>query len=134
VSAKFSRVRPVTLFWFAFMVSWSAGAFLSRKVSRPWEWWITGVSLGLWFDTFMNELFGWVQTQWPQLVSREDGHEVPLVCPKCAASPFEPFLPGQVARSNFWPWHWGRPQHAIICRGCKDIVAYSKEPLPRGLI
>lgn len=48
-------------------------------------------------------------------------------CPKCAAAPFERFLPGLIARSNLWPWHWGRPRWAIICRACKEIVDYVYE-------
>lgn len=60
-----------------------------------------------------------------------DGTEPPIVvCPKCGATPFEPFLRGQVQRS---PWTWrtlwlpiGEPRAccALICWACKAIVGY----------
>ncbi len=60
------------------------------------------------------------------------GEPAPLSkCPKCGASPFEPFLRFQVARDVFSPWRAllaalgrGRPAFAVICRGCKEIVGY----------
>lgn len=48
-------------------------------------------------------------------------------CPKCNAFPFDQFLPGQFCRSNFWPWHWGRPSLTVICRDCKEIVGYEHQ-------
>jgi hypothetical protein len=57
---------------------------------------------------------------------------VPLSqCPKCGASPFSPFMRGQVQRSK-WSWDWlvsvftRRPfaYCALICRHCKEVVGY----------
>ena len=46
-------------------------------------------------------------------------------CPHCGASPFDPFLRGQVQR-----WRWSllrleiRPYCTLICSTCKEIVGY----------
>lgn len=64
---------------------------------------------------------------WPNDGSEPDAN----ACPCCGDSPFDQFLPLQVARSP-WPWwawllpleRWRRPVFAIICRGCKAIVGY----------
>ena len=47
-------------------------------------------------------------------------------CPRCGASPFEPFLRGMVQRSPRRWWIFGRvrPHVAVICRACKNIVGY----------
>jgi hypothetical protein len=46
-------------------------------------------------------------------------------CPKCKATPFMPFLRGQVQRH---PRRWlvgpRRPYCALICWECKEIVGY----------
>lgn len=51
---------------------------------------------------------------------------VPLAsCPRCLATPFDPFLRGQVVRTFFLPWKWRRRDvWALICYSCKEIVAY----------
>jgi hypothetical protein len=76
------------------------------------------------------------------MTDTEEGGEVPWECafldrlpppldscPRCGATPFEPFRRGQVQRSP-WRW-WGlwlfgrmRPWCAVICAKCKDIVGY----------
>jgi hypothetical protein len=49
-------------------------------------------------------------------------------CPKCGRV-FEQFLPGQVCRSAPWwrfflPWDYARPQFAVICWACKEIIGW----------
>lgn len=52
----------------------------------------------------------------------------PESCPKCGATPFDQFLPHFVTR---WPWKFlffgPRPEYAVICRGCKEIVGHEWE-------
>lgn len=55
--------------------------------------------------------------------------DVPLQsCPVCQYRPFEPFLRGQVGRSEralfSWPPFKLRPHMALICWACKEIVGY----------
>lgn len=49
----------------------------------------------------------------------------PKQCPECGAKPFKQLLPMFVVR---WPFKfllWGaRPEYAVICRDCKEIVDY----------
>jgi len=56
---------------------------------------------------------------------------VPLArCPRCGAEPFDPFLRGQVVRTFLLPWKWRRRDiWALICRACKEIVAYEEIPM-----
>lgn len=60
---------------------------------------------------------------------------IPPSCPHCGADPFEPFLLGQVFRSNYL-WHrfvaWisglSKPGYwAVICWGCKNVVGYTSD-------
>jgi hypothetical protein len=59
----------------------------------------------------------------PIEVALLEGRPSPIVtCPKCGASPFRPFLRGQVQswlRQIFF-----RPYCALICWTCKEIVGY----------
>jgi hypothetical protein len=58
---------------------------------------------------------------------------VPLhVCPKCGASPFEPFMRGQVQRAKKTILRKSRHYCALICSICKDIVGHESPPGPGG--
>lgn len=51
-------------------------------------------------------------------------------CPRCGASPFEPFLRGMVGRPTrtllSWPPYKRRPYIALICWACKQIVGWEE--------
>lgn len=48
-------------------------------------------------------------------------------CPKCEVKPFEPFMRGLVhRRKKKWPWSSPRPYCAVICRTCKEIIAWEQ--------
>lgn len=58
---------------------------------------------------------------------KETSHPIfrPETCPKCGDHPFEAFLPYQVQRWPFWFLvFFTRPSFAVICRACKEIVAW----------
>lgn len=61
----------------------------------------------------------------PEQAITSRGKPVPFVkCPKCDRD-FEPFMRGQVMRTFFLPWKWGRRDiWALICWRCKEIVGY----------
>lgn len=51
-------------------------------------------------------------------------------CPNCHATPFDPFLRGQIQRPRR-AWLFGKPRLcycALICSMCKEIVGY-EDPL-----
>lgn len=55
---------------------------------------------------------------------------VPLArCPKCGATPFDPFMRGEVQRFRR-SWWFGRKRDycALICWQCKEIVGYESPP------
>jgi hypothetical protein len=48
---------------------------------------------------------------------------VPLdACPKCSATPFYPFMRGQV--QSAWRRFFRKPYCCLICWNCKEIVGY----------
>jgi hypothetical protein len=52
-------------------------------------------------------------------------------CPKCYATPFEPFLRGNVQRPKRWCYIGKKQDYcALICSSCKEIVGY-ESPSPR---
>ena len=53
-------------------------------------------------------------------------------CPKCGASPFIPFMRGQV--QNSLRAFFGRPYCCLICSKCKEIVGYEQPKPYRCLI
>lgn len=62
-------------------------------------------------------------------------HSAPIpvsFCPKCLATPFEPFLRGQIQRARrtlfSWPPFKLRPYCTLICRACKKIVGHEMPP------
>lgn len=46
-------------------------------------------------------------------------------CPKCGASPFQPFMRGQVI--SRWRHLFRRLCWCLICSSCKQIVGYEEE-------
>jgi hypothetical protein len=53
-----------------------------------------------------------------------------LRCPKCGDEPFEPFLRGQVQRTQHKYLGFGPRQDycALICWKCKEVVGYESPP------
>jgi hypothetical protein len=52
--------------------------------------------------------------------------DIVVGCPRCGTRPLVTFLRGTVVRPKrawYWPFK-ARPQYAVICRGCKEIVGY----------
>jgi len=67
-----------------------------------------------------------VELNMPKEVAELENKISPIIwCPKCKA-PFTPFLRGQVQRSSRKFIFFGkrRPNYALICWECKDIVGW----------
>ena len=48
-------------------------------------------------------------------------------CPSCGQRPFRSFMRGQVQRRRRFLWVlWRRPYCAVMCEGCKAIVAWEE--------
>lgn len=63
---------------------------------------------------------------------------MPDRCPRCEATPFEPFLRGQVSRSCLRSlWLGMTVETALICFACKEIVDWepaTPRPVHDGLL
>jgi len=64
----------------------------------------------------------------PVLITSWDHYVVVMEdrCPRCKVAPFDQFLPGFVTRwGRVWwaPWR-KQARHAVICRACKQVVAW----------